>query len=330
MLEAGIPLREALQAMSDQTSSDSLRFVLRAAIQDLLDGRQLSATLKRFPSLFDSFFVNVVTVGESSGTLHTALEYLATQMEKAQAIRSQVKSALFYPVIVFSGAIGIAVYLAFFLLPQILPLFDSLSVTLPWTTRLLIGTTQFIRRDWHLLLVTLAILGGGWTMIWRKSLRVRFIVHGIFLWIPVFGRLIQEIQMTQLARILGTLLQSGVKIVPALRVTSDSLTSLIYRDQLQTIVQAVERGRSISDELRQRTHFFSQTAISMVAVGEHTGSLPRSLLALADFSEREVEGMTKNMTTLIEPLVLILVGLLVGFVALSIIAPIYQLTQGIT
>ena len=330
MLEAGIPLRDALKAMRDQKNSPSLKFVLQSAIKDMADGRQLSFTLNKFSHLFDPFFISTIEVGESSGTLPKTLQYLGIQMDKAQQLQSQIRGALIYPVIVFVGAIGIAVYLSFFLLPQLLPLFHSLTVELPFSTRFLLASTSFFRDHWLMILATSLGAVIVTSILWKKYKTFRYFGHQIILRIPVFGKLLREVQMNQFSRILGTLLMSGVQIVPALKVTAHSTNNLVYQQYLEELVRSVERGQTITAELSQHPRFFSQTAMSMVTVGEQTGTLPRSLLALAEFAEREIEGMTKNLTTLIEPLVLLLVGLLVGFIALSIITPIYQLTQGIT
>lgn len=330
MLDAGIPLRDALKAMREQKNSPSLLFVIQTAIKDMADGRQLSYTLNKFPHLFDPFFVNAIQVGESSGTLPKTLQYLATQTDKAQQLQSQVRGALIYPLIIFLGSIGISIYLSFFLLPQLLPLFKSLAVTLPVSTRFLLAATGLIRNQWLIILIVLASLAIGLLLIWRYSHAFRYFIHALLLRIPVFGRLFREIQTNQFARILGTLLTSSVQIVPALKITAHSSNNLVYQRHLTELVTSVERGQTITSELNKQPKLFSRTAISMVAVGEQTGTLPRSLMALADFAEREIEEMTKNMTTLIEPIVLLAVGGLVGFIALSIIMPIYQLTQGIT
>ncbi len=330
MLDAGIPLRETLETIQIQTDSVALRYAISVAVKDLSDGHQLNFSLKRFPTIFDSFFINVVRVGEASGSLAQAVQYLGTQMQKAEEIRSQVRSAMLYPAIIFSGAIGIALYLTFFILPQLLPLFSSLSVNLPLSTRILLAIVKGLRLYWP---IALAVLGGTIvvsSVLWKKVVAVRYAFTKISLLIPVIGHLSREIQTTQFSRILGTLLTSGVKVVPALRVTADSVSNLVYRKELQEVAFAVERGGTIGEELGKYPKLFSRTTVSMISVGERTGGLPKSLIAIAEFSEHEVEGMTKNLTTLIEPIVLLLVGLMVGFVALSIVSPIYQLTQGLT
>lgn len=329
MIDAGIPLREALDAMREQASSNAMKFVLAEAIADLSDGQVLAFTLTKFPKLFDSFFSNIISVGESSGTLPNSLRYLAIQLEKSMDLESKVKTALVYPVIVFVGALGVGSYLAFFMLPQLLPLFTSLDIKLPFTTRLLLAITTAVVHYWFWVIGLAVVLGFLLIFLWYLK-PVRFAIHRAIIRIPVFGSLTKNVQTTQFSRILGTLLTSGVKVVPALRITANSLTNLAYQFELKRIADLVERGESIGSQLKNRQHLFTKTTTSMIGVGERTGKLSESLIALADFTDREVDATTKNLSALIEPFVLILVGIIVGFVALSIITPIYQLTQGLS
>jgi len=326
MLEAGIPLRDALEVLKEQVLNKSLRHILGIVIKDLSGGQVLAFSLAKFPRVFDPFFVNVIEVGEASGTLPASLNYLAAQLEKTQDLRGKTRNALIYPFIVFIGAIGIGIYLGFFMLPQLVPLFASLNAELPLTTRVLLFITTWLRSSWMEFLVALVFLILI-SFVVARIRAVKFATSFLVIRIPILGRLFREIQLMQFSRIFGILLKSGIKIVPALQITADSLTNLVYKKQIEQVAKLVERGGTVGEELGKHRRLFSKTSATMVAVGERTGHLPESLLSLADFSEREIDSMTKNLSTLIEPFVLIFVGFLVGFVALSIITPIYQLTQ---
>lgn len=328
MLDAGIPLHEALQVLSGQIGNPSLQYVLSHALADLANGLPLHSSIAKFPKLFDTFFINALVVGESSGTLPSTLNYIAEQLEKSEELSGKVRSALIYPVIVFVGAIGIAVYLAFYMLPKILPLFTSLNIKLPASTRALLFTSAWATAHWPWVIFAGVVAALG-TWLLSRIKGVRYASNHILLRLPVFGRLIQNIQMAKFSRILGTLLSSGVTIVTALHVTADSTDNLVYKRELAKIARSLERGETIGSELQRHPMLFSRTAVSMVGIGERTGKLSDSLLALAKFTEREVDVATQNLSTLIEPITLLFVGLLVGFVALSIITPIYQITQGI-
>ena len=329
MLEAGIPLQEALEVLLDQLSNASVKTILGVAVADLSDGYQMSWSLAKYPHIFGPFLTNVMAVGEESGTLATQLKYLADQLEKKQELDGKVRSALMYPTIVFVGALGIGAYLAFFLLPKLVPMFLSLKIDLPITTRMLIWMSQNLLVYWKgLTLGFFGLIVIGILLFRLKPIKA--MVHSAILSVPIFGKIVRDMQLVQVARVLGTLLASGLHIVPALEVTRVSLTNLTYQTHLREVADAVERGENLAASLKKYPRLFSKTAVSMVGVGERTGRLSSSLLSLADFAEREVDNATKNLSSLIEPIMLMAVGILVGFVALSIITPIYQLTQGMS
>lgn len=328
MLDAGIPLHEALGILQDQIAQPTLKYIISISINDLADGLPLHTSFAKFPKIFDSFFINSINVGEASGTLPETLRYLSIQLEKAEEVRSKVKAALLYPVIVFFGSIAIGIYLAFFMLPKIVPLFSTLSVKLPPTTRALLAISAWMSEYWLFLLAGLIVLTTGFSLLMKIN-AVSYSFYRILLMIPVVSRLFREMQTAQFSRILGTLLSSGVTIIPALKVTTKSIDNPVYKRELQVITESVERGETIGEELQKHPQLFSRISASMVGVGERTGKLSESLINMAEFTEQEVDDMTRNLSTLIEPVTLMLVGLLVGFVALSIVTPIYQITQGI-
>lgn len=329
MLKAGIPLRDALIALLEQAETPSLRHLLGTCVRDLEGGQVLGHCLEKFSRVFDPFFVNTVVVGEASGTLADSLQYLAIQLEKARELASKVRTALIYPIIVFVGAVGIGTYLSFFLLPKLVPLFVSLGANLPVTTRLLLSFTEFTSAHWIVVLVGLAILIISSFFLWRIH-SVRAFFHLLFIQMPIFGRLTRQVQTAKFARILGTLLSAGIKVVPAIRITAGSVNNLAYQKELFIVADLAERGEAITNALKMKRQLFDQTTISMVSVGENTGRLHESLLALAAFTESEVDNDIRNLSSLIEPVILVIVGLLVGFVALAVISPIYQITQTVT
>lgn len=328
MLDSGIPLREALEVMKGQVSSKSLRIMLPIMIRDLSDGYTLSTSLGKFPRAFKPFSVNIIRVGESSGTLANALQYLSKQLQKSRELSGKIRGALFYPAIIFVGAVGIASYLAFYILPRLIPLFSSLKINLPLTTRLLLASSDFLVHHW--LPVLLGFAGFIALLIILYRIRpIRYQIHGFILRVPIFGKLVIAMQVSFFTRILGTLLISGVQIVEAIQVTSESTSNLVYKKALGRLAKNVERGEAITDELVKTQHLFPKITIGMIKVGDRTGKLADSLMNAAEFSEKEVDELTKNLSTLIEPITLLIVGGLVGFIALSIITPIYQLTQGV-
>jgi len=326
MLEAGIPLREAMETLHEQTDSKSLKYILGIAVKDLSSGQDLAFSLNKFQKIFDPFFVNLVKVGETSGTLQSTLQYLAAQLEKTQDLQGKVRNALLYPAIVFCGALGVGIYLGFFMLPQLLPLFSSMDLKLPFTTRMLLAGANGFSAYWPFILAFLIVISVVFVFLFRIE-KIKIIVHGFFIRLPILGRLFREIQVMQFSRVFGILLLSGIKIVPALKITADSLTNLVYKREINRIADLIERGEAVGGQLCKLKLLFTKTSANMVVIGERTGRLSESLTALADFSDREIDTMTRNLSTMIEPFVLMLVGIMVGFVALSVITPIYQLTQ---
>lgn len=328
MLDSGMPLREALEVMGGQVSSKNLQRMLNVMVRDLSDGFTLSSSLEKFPRVFKPFSVSIIRVGESSGTLPNALHYQAEQLEKSKDLEGKIKGALLYPIIIFFGALGIAGYLAFYILPRLLPMFSSLNVNLPPTTKALLAISAFIVKDWAIVLISTAVIVVSSILLYRVQ-SFKFMVHRMILRIPVFGPLLRAIQVAFFTRILGILLSSGVQIVQAIAVTAVSASNLVYRKELKQISERVERGESITDELEKTPKLFPKITTGMIKVGDRTGHLAESLMNAAEFSEKEVDEATKTLATLIEPITLLVVGGLVGFIALSIITPIYKITEGI-
>ncbi|MFA5129799.1 MAG: type II secretion system F family protein [Patescibacteria group bacterium] len=328
MLDSGIPLKEALEVMEGQVSSKPMRRMLTVMIRDLSDGFTLSSTLEKFPRVFKPFSVNIIRVGESSGTLPNALHYQGIQLEKAHELEGKIKGALLYPIIIFVGAIGIACYLSFYILPKMLPMFTSMNVKLPPTTRALLDTSQFIVHQWPILLAALVgivVL----SILLYKIKRIKYFIHNLLIHLPIFGVMVRAVQVAFFTRILGILLTSGVQIVQAIGVAAESASNLVFQKTIRIVAEEVERGEAITDELEKNPHLFPKITTGMIKVGDRTGRLAESLMNAAEFSEKEVDDMTKTLSTLIEPITLLLVGGLVGFIALSVITPIYQITQGI-
>lgn len=328
MLNAGIPLDKSLLAIDNQATSPSLHKILHVLMTDVLSGEFLSTSLKKFPRHFDSLFVNMVTVGEESGTLSDALSRLATHIEKTRELRAKIRGATLYPLIVVAGTLATAAYLVLVLLPQLVPLFLSLNIELPWTTRFVLGTSMFLTTSWPLVLLGIAALI-VLALILLRVQKTRYAIDFILLKVPIIGALITKIQVAQLASVVGTLLKSGITIIEALKIASGASDNLVYRRRLTAISASIQEGDSISSYLEKHQALFPGFLTKMVSIGEETGKLDDSFLFIAEFSEREIDDATKTLTTVLEPLLLLAVGGFVGFIAIAIITPIYSLTSGI-
>jgi type IV pilus assembly protein PilC len=328
MTEAGIPLERALIAIHNQSNSTVLHRVLHVMLNDTASGEFLSTSLKKMPHLFDMLLTNLITVGETSGTLTSALFRISEHLEKTKELRSKIRSAFLYPSIVITGTLLTTAYMLFVLLPQLLPLFSSLNVELPWITKMVIAVSSFLLANGLWIFLTVVAVVIVFLLLTRIE-KVHYAVDFLILRIPLVGVMIRKVQVTLFSRILSTLLMSGTSIVEAFTIASTSLNNRVYRKALSIIGSTIQEGESISSYLAKHSDLFSPLVTQMVSVGEETGKLDESFDFVAKFTEKELDDATKTLTTVLEPLLMVFIGALVGVVAIAIITPIYSLTQGL-
>jgi len=295
---------------------------------DVNGGLSLAQSMKRYRHIFGEFFISIVEVGEASGTLADNLLYLAEEMKKNKELRSKVRSAMIYPLILLIMTLAISGFLTFFIFPKILPTFTNFNVELPASTRILIATLTFLQVYWWAILIGIIVFSITWKLLLRLN-SFKYIVHKIFLSTPVLSRLTIDINMANFTRILSILLKSGVRIVEAVIIVSNTFENRVYRRSLLEAAEDIRKGGAFSEHLLKEKRYFPTLLASMIEVGENTGNLEENLRYLSQYYSDEVDGSLKNLTTLLEPLILLLMGLIVGFVALSIITPIYTISQGI-
>lgn len=330
MIDAGIPLEKALTTIHGQTRSTLMHRVLHIIINDVTSGEFLSTSLRKMPQLFEGMLTGLVEAGENSGTLSASLFRISQNLEKSQELNGKIRTALLYPAIVVLATGGITAYLLFVLLPQITPLFSSLDIELPLTTQIVMGLSSFAIAHW------VAILGGFvlsvilFIVLYKTVKPFRRVMHLISLHIPIFGNLLRKVQVAQFTRVVGTMLKSGITVVEAFKIAGDGLSNLVYREILAEIVIGLQEGQTISSHFNAHRSLFPPLVTQMVSVGEETGKLDESFLFIAEFSEREVDEGTKSLTAVLEPLLMLVIGTIVGFVAIAIISPIYKLTGGIS
>jgi type II secretory pathway component PulF len=269
-----------------------------------------------------------VRVGESAGILSENLNYLADELKKKQELRKKVIGALIYPIVILVATLGITGLLTVFIFPKILPVFKSLNVELPLTTKILIVVSDVLTKYGLLVLLgILALIVALWLILKIKS--VKFYFHSLLLYVPIFGKIIRNVSLTNLCRTLGLTLKSGIKVVEAISITAESLPNLVYKKELLKVADEVRKGESLSPHFVRMPHLFPSVLSQMISVGESAGNLSETLLYLAEFYESEVNDATKNLSNVLEPILMVLMGIIVGFVALSIITPIYEVTQNI-
>ncbi|HEB13900.1 MAG TPA: type II secretion system F family protein [candidate division WWE3 bacterium] len=329
MLKSGIPIAEVIETLTEQAKSGAFKKILSQVTEDVSRGRSLEKALSKHSNVFDQFYFSLVRIGEESGTLEESLFYLVEQMEKEHDLRQKVQSAMLYPAIVLMATAGIGLALSFFILPQIIGLFESLDIDLPITTVILITVAKLLR-DWGFIIVPALI---GFTVLLIFVIRTRLVKphwHALTLKLPVFGSLLQNISLATLSRNLGIMLKSGLTITSALETASEVERNLVYRKDLIKISEEVRRGKSIEAAIvGGKFKEFPLFMVRMIGVGERSGNLEENLAYLGEYFESEVDTTTKNLATVLEPMLLIFIGGVVAFVALSIISPIYQITGSI-
>lgn len=328
MIKAGVPLAEALETVRGQASSE-LKKILKKIGLEIENGQSLAKSLAKYPKEFDQFFISLIEAGEQSGNLENNLEFLAEQTRKDFALRQKVQGAMLYPGLVLGATLVMGTGISWFVLPKLIDLFMSFEVALPLSTQVLMSVAFFMR-DYGayafagivgvIILVTLLLR-------WRP---VKKMSHRLMLKVPIMGRVVSDGQLARFSRNLGTLLKSGLPMLTAFEVTTNTLSNLVFVDDLKAIRDKVKTGKSIFEAMETGKYSeFDELTKRMIGVGEKSGNLEEMLLYLSDFYDEEIDGLSKNLTTLLEPVLLLMIGLAVGFVAMAIISPIYSLIGGI-
>ena len=327
-LRSGVSLVNSLKLMTNQAKSKSMQKILASLMDDANRGVFLSASLEKFRNVFGDLFINVIKVAETSGTLPENLLYLGDELHKKEMLRKKVKGALIYPVIILIATIIIAVTMIVFVFPKILPLFQSAHVQLPLTTRILIGVSNaFTNYRLWLLIGTIILIVG--IKILMKVPAVRFSYSTWLFYLPIMGGAVVNYNMATFTRTFALLLKSGVKITEALEITSVTVTNPVYRKELLKSADGVRQGEFLSKSIAEKPKHFPTLLVNMIEVGENTGNLTENLQYLAEYYENEVDDFVKNLSSILEPFLLLFMGGIVGFIALSFITPIYQVTRTI-
>lgn len=329
LLRAGVPIMQSLNMLKEQSHSKATSIVLQSLCKDVEHGQSVHASLNQYKKAIGEFALNLIRIGEISGTLADNLDYLAEELKKKQALRRKVIGALVYPVFIVFATLGITVMLTVYVFPKILPIIQSLNADIPWTTRVLMFLSNFFIHDWMYILGIIVLFFIAFLYGLKKEAFILFLDRSA-LRVPLIGRIFQGYHISNICRSLGILLKSDVRIVESINVTARTTTNLAYQKQLEQIAIGLSKGGKISDFTKKDKKLFPPMVSQMVEVGESTGHLSQSLLYVAQIYEDEVEDLTKNLSTVIEPVLMVFMGILVGFVAISIITPIYGITQHLT
>jgi type IV pilus assembly protein PilC len=329
MIDAGVSLVRALDVLGEQTQNPKLRRMIIDIQQEVEAGQTLSKAMGKYPKTFTSLFVGLVRAGEVGGVLEEALQRLSHFLEKDMELRRKVKAALTYPSIVVVVAVGIVVGLCTFIVPKFVDLFKELGVTeLPAMTQVLVDFSDFLKNRWYVGLVILLLL--YITTKWFGTTRVgRRVIDRIKLKVPVFGKLHHKIVLARFSRTLGTLLVSGVPILQALETVAGVVGNGIIADAVMEARARIREGDRINDPL-EKSRMFPPMVVHMISIGEESGALDTMLSKIADFYEQEVDATLQSLTSAIEPVLIVFLGVCVGFIVIAMFMPLIQVIQNLS
>ena len=326
MIEAGLPVTRSLAVMGKQSRSKSFKRLVSDLEADVSHGKTLSESMKKYPNVFSSLFVSMVKAGEESGTVSASLSIVASQMEKSYLLLKKVRGALIYPAVIISVMIVIAILMLIYMVPTLTATFEGIGVKLPLATRILIYVSDFlVEYTLYVLVAIIALIVSA--VIFFRSIVGRSIIDSVSIHLPVIGEIVKEVQTARTTRTLSSLLSAGVEIVVALDVTIDVMQNHLYKNALKRVRGAIEKGESMSTIFSEYGHLYPLFVGEMVAVGEETGKISGMLVNVASYYENEVDQKTKDLSTIIEPVLMIIIGVGVGFFAISMLAPTYSLVD---
>ncbi len=324
MIASGVPLQKALRTLALQVKHPKFRRIINKIEEEITKGTSLSTALAKYPKVFPRLYVSIVRVGEESGTLEKSFESLAFQMEREHEIKSQIKSALIYPAVVISTMILVGIGMLTFVVPELSKIFKEFKVELPPTTKFVLSLGENLKENLLLILLGFLVLIVG-IKILTSTPTGRKIKDKLLLSLPVIGELVKKMNLSYISRTLATLLATGVSFGNSLEITSQVATNAFYQDALKEAKAEIEKGQRLSVVLEKYPHLFDPTTLQMLAVGEETGETSKILEDLASFYENQVNTATKNLVSLIEPLLMLIIGAVIGFFAVSMIQPIYSM-----
>lgn len=326
MLRAGISLSETLKSLAEQTKNRKLQNILNDVAEKIKQGKTFSESMTPYQKDFGELFINMIRAGEASGRLEDVLMELYVQNKKDHVLVTKVRNALTYPVIIIIAMIGIASVMAVFVLPSMLKMFDDMQVQLPLATRVLIMFSNFIQTKGIYLLVAVIIFIIVFIRI-IKSQKGKHLADLLMLKIPVLSNIIKQINLARSSRSLSALIQTDIAIVETLTITSRVIGNSVYKAAFLDAAEKVKKGQKLASIFKEHSNIFPSSVIQMISVGEETGSLDSILKNLAEFYEEEVTETMNNLPTIIEPVLMIMIGIAVGGIAIAVLMPMYSLTQ---
>lgn len=329
MLKTGVSITKGINLLAEQSKNKMLKKILLEILNDINSGTNISDAMAKYPHVFDDLFVNMVKAGESAGNLEEVLETIAEELKKTSEFRSKIKGAITYPIIIVSIMILVTVFIVFFVFPKILKVYESLKVKTPTTTKILISVIHFTTNN-----ITY-ILGGLFFIIlfifiWAKTKSGKRFFDWLWLKLPIIKDLTQKINTVQFIRTFSSLLNSGIPTPKALEITSKTISSTYYSESLIIMSSKIIEGKQLSEAIRQFKNLYPPIIEQVISVGEETGQISNIFKQLSGFLEKEIDNFLNNFSKLVEPVLMIVLGVIVGFIALATIQLIYASVQTIS
>ena len=325
MINAGLPLIQCLDILSQQEQNKIFANILRKIKEDIEGGTSLTDALKKFPKIFDELFVNLIAAGEAGGMLDTILGRLSNYLEKAMKLKKRVKGAMTYPIATLVIAFGIVALLLIKVIPVFQKMFEGMGGELPGPTQFLVNASQFAQNYFYVVIGVIVVIYIGISRFY-KTTKGRWTIDSLMLKAPVFGPLLRKVAVAKFSRTLSTMMSSGVPILEGLNIVSKTAGNKVVEDALVKTRQSISEGRTISEPLAE-TGIFPAMVVQMISVGEATGALDTMLTKIADFYDDEVDSAVDNMTALLEPIMMVFLGGIVGGMVVAMYLPIFKMAS---
>jgi type II secretory pathway component PulF len=327
MLEASLPLVKALRILAKQGENEKFKAIITGLADEVDGGNSLSASMEFYPAVFTKFYVNIIKSGETSGRLAEVMIYLADQKEKDYDIEARVKGAMIYPAFIIAVLVVVAFIVVAFVIPNITGILKESGAELPFITQVLVWLSEFVRAFWWVMILLTVIIAGLW-FYWIKTESGRWFYDNLKLRIPIFGTVFRNIYIVRICRSFATLVKGGVPVAAALVVVRDVVDNVVYEDILSKTIKSVDEGNQVSESLAESQYIPSIVA-QMIAVGEESGKLEEVLDQSAEFYSREIDNTVRNLSNLIEPIIMVFLGIAVGIFVLAVILPMWQLSSSL-
>jgi len=327
MLSSGLTLIRCLELYREQSQNAQMAEVIGGVISDVEEGKNFSSAIAKYPNVFTPIYISLIKAGEASGLLDKVLERLADNLEKQAKLKSTIKGAMMYPIIIVTLMIVVVFVMMIFVIPQLSGLYKNLNIALPLPTQIVMALSTFVVNFWPI------VIGGGFGLFifyskWSKTEKGKSVMDALILKMPVFGKLTKETILTEFSRTFGLLVGTGTLIVEALLETADTTGNIYYRNAIKGMARQVEKGVPLGEAMVAYP-LFPGMIVQLVKVGEQTGKVDESLSKASEYYEREVSQTVKTLTTAMEPFIMIVLGVGVAFLIISVITPIYSLISAI-